>query len=264
MKSVFYWSMLLAVILMTSCNIEKRLPNYLQHVNDSSILREVKIPELRIQKNDMLNIIVYSSSTNREVADEIYNLPNRMQNQGGGQSVTGSTNTFLVDVNGNLSYPELGVIHAEGMTRLQLEDTIRVRINAQKEMLNNPQVVVRFQNLRVLVMGEVKQQGPISIPGERVTILEAIGLAGGTTDYAIRQKVKIVREIDGKREMGYVDLSSNNLFTSPYYSLMQNDVVVVDPIPRKTRNLIQNEVMQQLGWVISIVTTALLIYNVFK
>lgn len=263
MKSVFYWSMLLGVILMTSCNIEKRLPNYLQHVNDSTILREVKIPELRIQKNDMLNIIVYSSSTNREVADEIYNIPNRIQNQGG-QSVTGSTNTFLVDVNGNINYPEIGIIHAEGMTRLQLEDTIRTRINAEKEMLNNPQVAVRFQNLRVLVMGEVKQQGPISIPGERVTILEAIGLAGGTTDHAIRQKVKIVREIDGKREMGYVDLSSNNLFTSPYYSLMQNDVVVVDPIPRKTRNLIQNEVMQQLGWVISIVTTALLIYNVFK
>jgi polysaccharide export outer membrane protein len=263
MKSVFYWSLLLGVILMTSCNIEKRLPNYLQHVNDSSILREVKIPELRIQKNDMLNIIVYSSSTNREVADELYNLPNRVQNQGG-QSAMSSTSTFLVDVNGNINYPEIGIIHAEGMTRLQLEDTIKVRINAQKEMLNNPKVAVRFQNLRVLVMGEVKQQGPISIPGERVTILEAIGLAGGTTDYAVRQKVKIVREIDGKREMGYVDLSSNDLFTSPYYSLMQNDVVVVDPIPRKTRNLIQNEVMQQLGWVISIVTTALLIYNVFK
>lgn len=263
MKSVFYWSMLLGVIFMTSCNIEKRLPNYLQHVNDSTILRDVKIPELRIQKNDMLNIIVYSSSTNREVADEIYNLPNRVQNQGG-QSAMGGISTYLVDVNGNINYPEVGIIHAEGMTRLQLEDTIRIRINAQKEMLNNPKVVVRFQNLRVLVMGEVKQQGPISIPGERVTILEAIGLAGGTTDHAIRQKVKIVREIDGKREMGYVDLSSNDLFTSPYYSLMQNDVVVVDPIPRKTRNLIQNEVMQQLGWVISIVTTALLIYNVFK
>lgn len=263
MKSVFYWSMLLGVIFMTSCNIEKRLPNYLQHVNDSTILREVKIPELKIQKNDMLNIIVYSSSTNREVADEIYNIPNRIQNQGG-QTLAGSTNTFLVDVYGNINYPEIGLIRAEGLTRLQLEDTIRTRINAQKEMLNNPQVAVRFQNLRVLVMGEVRQQGPISIPGERVTILEAIGLAGGTTDHAIRQKVKIVREIDGKREMGYVDLSSNNLFTSPYYSLMQNDVVVVDPIPRKTRNLIQTEVMQQFGWIISILTTALLIYNVFK
>jgi len=263
MKSVFYWSMLLGVILITSCNVEKRLPNYLQHVNDSTILREVKIPELKIQKNDMLNIMVYSSSTNRDVADEIYNLPNRAQTQGG-QSAMGSTSTFLVDVNGNIDYPEVGVIHAEGMTRLQLQDTIKTRINAGKEMLNNPQVAVRFQNLRVLVMGEVKQQGPISIPGERVTILEAIGLAGGTTDYAIRQKVKIVREIDGKREMGYVDISSNDLFTSPYYSLMQNDVVVVDPIPRKTRNLIQSEVMQQLGWVISILTTALLIYNVFK
>lgn len=263
MKIFFYCFFLLGVVFMTSCNIEKRLPNYLQYVNDSTIARDVKIPELKIQKNDMLTIRVYSSSTNRELADELYNLPSPRStgNVGAaGQAASG----FLVDINGNIDYPELGLMHVEGMTRLQLEDTIRNRINNVDTMLNNPKVIIRFQNMRVLVMGEVKNQGPMSIPGERITILEAIGLAGGTTDLAKRQQVKILRENNGKRELGYIDLSSNDLFTSPYYSLVQNDVVVVDPIPRKVRRLVQGEAMQQLSWIVGLITSGLLLYNIFK
>jgi len=246
-----------------SCGTQKRLPNYLQTVNDSTIARNVKIPELTIQKNDMLSIRVYSSSSNRELADEMYNLPSA-RSQGAVGAVGQANSAFLVDVNGNIDYPELGLIKVEGMTRLELEDTIKNRINAVDTVLNNPKVIIRFQNLRVLVMGEVKSQGPISIPGERVTILEAIGLAGGTTDFAIRKQVKVLRENNGKRELGYIDLSSNDIFTSPYYSLVQNDVIVVDPIPRKVRRIIQSEVMQQISWYVSLITTSLLIYNIFK
>ena len=83
-------------------------------------------------------------------------------------------------------------------------------------------------------MGEVNQ-GPISVPGERVTILEAIGLAGGINDFGMKNSVKVMREVDGKREAGYVDISSKDLFESPYYNLMQNDVVVVDPVNGKQK-----------------------------
>ncbi len=254
---------LIGSLFFASCNIQKRLPNYLQNVADSSIVKQVSFPELTIQKNDMLSIRVYSASTNRDVSDEIYNLPSAR-----GQGLMGAeasiASGFLVDINGEIDYPIIGRLQVVGMTRTQLEDVIKKRINEKDSVLADPKVMIRFQNLRVLVMGEVNQQGPINIPGERVTILEAIGLAGGTTDFAIRNKIKVMREVDGRREIGEVDITSNNLFASPYYSLKQNDVVVVDPIKRKIRRMEQAEVMRQVTFGVGIITTGLLIYNIFK
>ena len=247
-----------------SCGTQQRVPNYLQHVTDSTGRGEVKIPELRIQKNDLLSIQVYSASTKPEISDAIYNLPS-MQTQGQGSSPGGSSSGgFLVDVNGNIEYPRLGLLQAEGLTKLQLADIIKRKINEKDSVLTNPSVIIRFQNLKVTVMGEVNQQGPISVPGERVTILEAIGLAGGTTDFGMKNKVKVMREIDGKRETGLVDLSSEKLFESPYYNLVQNDVVVVDPTKRKQKKAEQDMVMRQVTFGLSLITAIALLYNVFN
>ncbi|HRO70574.1 MAG TPA: polysaccharide export protein, partial [Chitinophagaceae bacterium] len=93
---------------------------------------------------------------------------------------------------------------------------------------------------------------------------EAIGLAGGTTEFGIRNSVKVMREIDGKRETGLVDLSSENLFASPYYHLMQNDVVVVDPTRRKAKKADQDILMRQVSFGLSLITSIALLYNIFN
>ena len=263
MKFIRLLVLLVLPFYFISCGTQQRIPNYLQHVNDSTGKGEVKIPELRIQKNDLLSIQVYSASTKPEISDAIYNLPS--QGQGQGQSAGGSSaGGFLVDVNGNIEYPRLGLLQAEGLTKLQLADVIKRKINEKDSVLTNPSVIIRFQNLKVTVMGEVNQQGPISVPGERVTILEAIGLAGGTTDFGLKNSVKVMREIDGKRETGLVDLSSEKLFESPYYNLMQNDVVVVDPTKRKAKKAEQDVVMRQVGFGLSLITAIALLYNIFQ
>jgi polysaccharide export outer membrane protein len=97
-----------------------------------------------------------------------------------------------------------------------------------------------------------------------VTILEAIGLAGGTTDYGIKNSIKVMREIDGKRETGLVDISSSELFESPYYNLMQNDVIVVDPTKRKAKKAEQDIVMRQVSFGLSLITAIALLYNIFQ
>lgn len=248
---------------LISCGTQQRIPNYLQHVTDSTINGEVKFPELRIQKNDQLSIRVFSASTKPEISDAPYNLP--VQNQqgsqgGGGQMMAG----FLVDANGNIEYPQIGIIKVEGLTKIELAELIKQKINEKDSVLTNPSVIIRFLNLKVTVLGEVNQQGPISVPGERVTILEAIGLAGGTTEFGIRNSVKVMREIDGKRETGLVDLSSENLFASPYYHLMQNDVVVVDPTRRKAKKADQDILMRQVSFGLSLITSIALLYNIFN
>ncbi|NCT75328.1 MAG: hypothetical protein GXC78_12395 [Chitinophagaceae bacterium] len=245
-----------------SCGTQKRIPNYLQQVTDTTRTAAVLYPELKIQKNDILSIQVYSASTKREISDVVYNLPGAA-GATSGTDVSGSGG-FLVDARGDIDYPMIGKVHAEGLTRQELGDFILRKINENDSVLTNPSIIVRFQNLRITVLGEVGRQGVIQIPGEKVNILEAIGLAGGVTDFGLKQSVKIVRETDGKREVGIVDLSSSDLFASPYYNLQQNDMVLVDPTVRKAKKQEQEAFFRQTGFVLSVITAMAVVIRLFQ
>jgi polysaccharide export outer membrane protein len=175
-----------------------------------------------------------------------------------------SLNGFLVDANGNIEFPRLGTFHAEGLTKLELAAQIKKRLTEPVELLKTPTVLIRFLNYKVTVIGQVGHEAVLNVPGERLTILEAVGLAGGITDYGKKSSVKVIREINGKREIGVIDLSSKNLFESPYYNLMQNDVVVVEPTNQKARQTDQSIVAQRISLALGLITTAAFIYNIFK
>lgn len=245
-------------LYLASCSTQKRIPNYIENVTDSSGKGDVVIPDLRIQKNDMLSIQIYSASINPEV-DDLYNLR---------VPATGSQNTnlggYLVDAKGNIQHPRLGSIHAEGLTKDSLAGEIRRRLTEPVELLKDPTVIIRFMNFKIAVLGEVINQGVITIPSERVTILEAVGLAGGINEWGLKDAVKIIREVDGKREIGQVNLSSDSLFASPYYNLMQNDVVLVQPTKKKAKKAEQDVVLQRVSFGLSIITAIALLYNIFR
>jgi polysaccharide export outer membrane protein len=265
MKLIRTFLLLAFPLYLISCSTQQKLPNYLENLTDTSGKEEVKIPEMRIQKNDLLSIMVYSSSTMPSRSDAIYNLPSLSSpatpsQQGGGSGNSG----FLVDAYGNIEYPHIGVLHAEGLTKQELAEIIKKRINQPDSVLTNPSVIIRFQNLKVTVLGEVKSPGVINFPGERLTVLEAIGLAGDFTDFGLKNTVKVVREVNGKRESGFIDVSSMDVFNSPYYNLQQNDVVLVEPSKRKAKKAEQDVVMRQVSFGLSIITAIALLYNVFN
>lgn len=247
-------------LYLISCGTQQRIPNYLQDATDSTINGDVQIPELKIQKNDILSIHVYSASIRPEV-DALYNLPTAAATGAGG--TTGGAGGFLVDARGNIEYPRLGTFHAAGLTKDELATEIKKRLTEPVKLLEDPSVIIRFQNLKITVIGEVGSQGVVNVPGESVTILEAIGLAGGLTEYGLKN-IKIIRQVDGKREMGLVDLSSKDLFESPYYNLRQNDVVLVDPTKRKAKKVEQDVVMQRISFGLSLITAIALLYNIFQ
>lgn len=255
---IFRAVLLFAIPLyMISCATQKPIPNYLQQATDTTIKKQVAFPELKIEKNDLLSIQVYSASTKPE-ADAPYNLPSAGAGQG-----NLSTTGFLVDAKGNIEYPRVGSFHAEGLTKNELAQQITKKLN-EMAVLEKPAVIIRFQNLKVTVIGEVNSQGVVTVPGERITILEAIGLAGGVTDYGLKNAVKVIREADNQREIGLVDLSSKDLFESPYYNLKQNDIVLVDPTPRKAKKADEDVVRQRVTFGLTIITTLALLYNIFK
>lgn len=243
-------------VYLISCSTQKKAPYYLENVVDTSGKEEVKIPELQIQKNDQLSIQVYSLSTKQDVSDAMYNLPSG--------STAGQSGGFLVDAYGNIEYPRLGTVHAEGLTKQELAVEIKKRLTQPVELLKDPTVLIRFLSYKITLLGQVGHEGVVNVPGERINILEAVGLAGGITDYGKKNKVKVIREINGKREIGFIDLSSKNVFQSPYYYLMQNDIVLVEPTKQKTNQTDQAVLTQRITFALSLITSAAFIYNIFK
>jgi polysaccharide biosynthesis/export protein len=255
MKYIRPFLLLALPLYLFSCKPQQKIPFYLENASDTDAKQEVKIPELRIQKNDLLSIQISSLSTKPEV-DMIYNQPSVGS---GGQGTTG----YLVDLYGNIEHHRLGTIHAEGLNKQQLAAEIKKRLTEPVEVLANPTVIIRFINFKVLVMGEVAQPGTIPVVGERITILEAIGLAGDITKFGLKNKVKVIREIDGKRETGIIDLSSNKLFESPYYNLLQNDLVLVEPSKTKSKTEDQAAIAQKVSFALTLATVAASIAGIF-
>ena len=253
-----------------SCNPQKNIPyNYIENARDTTRKNVIKNFEPVIQKNDLLSIQVYSLSTKPEISDALYNPPglnatsNNNSSNGssaGGTGSGGSNNGYLVDVDGNIKFPRLGTIHAEGLTKKQLADTIASKITD----LESPTVIIRFLNFRITVLGEVGRQGTYTIPYEKVTIFEALGLAGDIQVTGKKNDVRVLREVNGDREIGTVDLTSKDVFESPYYNLQQNDVVLVNVKKAKVRQVDQSLVAQRITLTLSLITSIALLYNIFK
>ena len=229
MKLIFCNRKALVIIVVliwfiTGC-INTKKAVYFNDLNSTIISSSTPIPETIIRKNDLLNITVSSLDAK---ATEIFNAPNLLPvNTSGGRAseILG----YLVGSDGTIQFPILGNVKAEGLTKDQLKTSIQKKLQDQ-ELLKGPIVSVRFLNFRVTVLGEVKNPTAIDVPSEKISLLEAIGLAGDLTIYAKRDNVLVIREKEnGDKEIKRINLNSVELLSSPYYYLKSNDVVYVEP-----------------------------------
>lgn len=224
-------SIIIIVIIMlgsTSCVSTKNAVYFSDQQNGS--FNAPVIPKLVIQNNDLISISV--SSLNPE-ASAIFNQPNSGGNSvpQAGNSTPATTTTasgYLVDGSGNIQYPFLGTIKAAGLTKDELKEKITKDL-VDKKLLVDPIITVRFLNFKVTVLGEVAHPTVVTVPSERISLLEAIGLAGDLTIYAKRDNILVIRDEDGKKVTKRLNLNSTELFDSPYYYLKSNDVVYVEP-----------------------------------
>jgi polysaccharide export outer membrane protein len=181
--------------------------------------------EVFIQPDDLLSITV--NSRNQELAMP-FNLPLVSQQLDGRNYSQQRVLGYLVGQNGEIDFPVLGKLKVGGITRMQLTDMIKNRL-VEEELVGDAVVTVQFQNFKISVMGEVAKPGSFIITGDRVTLLEALSMAGDLTIYGRRDRITVIREKDGLRTLKVHDLRSSDIFTSPYYYLQQNDVVYVEP-----------------------------------
>jgi polysaccharide biosynthesis/export protein len=226
-KPVFNLTLiLLTSLIMSSCADTKEV-TYFNELTDTTILYQAQNLEPVIQKNDLLNITV--SSLNNE-ANQLFNLYNVSTSVGTANAGTVSQAAgFLVDQEGNIQFPMLGTIKVAGLTKKQLKEYLSKTLVANK-ILYDPVINIRYLNYRVTVIGQVARPAVYNVPAEKITLLEALGLAGDLTIYGERNNILVIREQqEGKRISKHINLLSSDPLTSPYYYLQSNDIVYVPP-----------------------------------
>ena len=240
--------------MFSSCASRKNLIYFQDEPIEEGI--EMTEPKQLLYKPDDLltiNVSAYDLETVRP-----FNLPvvsnstDVLNAQGGLQQ-----QTYLVDYNGNIEVPVLGTIKVQGLTRQELTNLL---VESIKTMAKDPIVNVRLANFTITILGEVVRPGTFTIQDERITILEALGLASDLTIYGERKNLLVIREIDGEKKFAHVDLTSINTINSPVYYLQQNDVIYVEPNKARVRSSSYNP---NTGLVIAAVSTLATITAIF-
>lgn len=216
---------LLVAVLLASCSSYKKIP-YFRDIEENNSLQNTTLQyETRICAGDMITIVV---SGLEPLAVAPFNLPFvGYANPSADNVPTNSSHQYyLVDQNGEITFPVLGQIKLAGLTKSEAIATLKQKLEPH---LKNPIITMKFMNFKISVLGEVGNPGSFTIANERVTILEALALAGDMTVYGRRDNVLLIRETDGKKEFKRFNLNSSELLNSPYYCLQQNDVLYVEP-----------------------------------
>lgn len=218
---------LLAVCMITqvSC-VSTSKAVYFSDGVDAEVPASNTAPEVVLAGNDIISISV--SSMDPQASDAFNAL-----NTSGAAAVTSGGNIiqsagYLVNPEGMIKFPFIGKVMAAGLTANQLSDTITKEL-VNKKLLMNPVVNVRRLNFKVTVLGEVNHPSVFTVPNEKISVLEAIGLAGDLTIFGKRGNILLIREEKGVKITRRLNLNSKDLLNSPYYYLKTNDVVYVEP-----------------------------------
>ncbi|MCF8273433.1 MAG: polysaccharide biosynthesis/export family protein [Flavobacteriaceae bacterium] len=207
---------IILVFLFVSCATKKDIV-YFQNAKNFETIVDTDSFTPRLKVNDIVSIYV---STYDMEASKPFNLV--MQTGSSGQLID-----YLLDIEGNIDFPVLGKIKLVGLTVEEAKELIKQKL--AEGYLKDPIVNIRIKNFRITVLGAVRSPGTYPISGERITIMEALGLAGDLNIQGLRNNILIIRDFNGTKTYTRVDLTNKEVFNSPVYFLTQNDVIYVEP-----------------------------------
>lgn len=244
-------------IVLASCSAQKRAL-YLQDLSTEKVMELVDNYQIRLKPHDQITVVVnsrfpelaapfntsssYNSLTGTPI-DRINTVP----------TTTSAMQIRTIDENGKLFMPIIGEIDCNGKTRHELAREIE-RLIREGGHIQDPSVNVQFADLAISILGEVTRPGRFNITSDRITLLDALALAGDLTIYGQRSDVTVIREVGGVRTTAQLDLTSQDIFLSPYYYLQQNDIVYVKPNKYKAQT---GEYNQNRTFYLSLISTAI-------
>lgn len=231
----------LTAVSAVSC-VTNRKVAYLQDMKHNTQIELENKFEAVISPYDELDVIISSFDTDLA-------RPFNLRTNGIVDSNPNTGIAYLVDQYGNIELPVLGTIHAAGLTRLNLQEKVKNLLIANG-YISDPYVMVRFRNFKVFFLGANGGKA-ISVPNERCTFLEALALSGDMSIYTNRNKIMVMREIDGKMVSRYLDPRSSKVFSDPFFMLQQNDFIITQNT--SYRNFQQS--FSNAGTIFSVIST---------
>ena len=240
-KSLLFVSLVALALATSSCITSKKV-RYLRDMPPEGMPLNASL-EATICPYDELNIFVSSNGTEEELLKP-FNLFEGM--------------SYLVDGNGDIQFPVLGNLHVEGLTRLQLQDTIGARL-LKGGQLKDPLVMARFKNFKVFFLG-VEGGKVLNIDNERCTFLEALAMTGGLDFYTRRDRIGVMREVNGRRVVHYLDPRSTSVFEDEFFLLQQNDIIFTE----KTNYSIFKENFSNWTMILTSLTTLASLFIMYK
>lgn len=251
-KIVLCLSMVVLAMMAASCTTYKHV-RYLQDMPKEGMPITENL-EATVAPYDELRIFLVSNTGKDDELLKPFNSMQSMGSVGNDYRMSG----YLVDGDGYIQFPVLGKLHVAGLTRLQVQDTIAANLE-RNGYIKNPLVVVRFLNFRVYML--TSSGGTVlNINEERCTFLEALAMAGGLDWYTRRDRIGVMREVDGKRVVHYLDPRSTAIFDDEFFVLQQNDIIFTEERPYK---FFSSNLSLVLG-LISSLTSALAIYTLIE
>jgi len=243
---------IMCLCTFTGCTTYKHY-GYLQNIDKAQLEAYSELYEARIKKDDRLRITVFGPDSKVVMP---YNLAfsDATSTSSGFSGGMNSYYTYLVDKDGMITFPIFGDIKVEGMTRRELERYLTEKIGKD---VKDPLVMVSFSNYTINFLGAVNTS--IRMETERISILQALAMAGGVDNNARRDNVLLIREVDGKPTSHRIDLRKAELLNDEYYWLQQNDIIYIQPGPIDDTSRTIAFWTSILGTIVTVTTMVLLL-----
>ena len=255
-KHAFYALSLcvMAAISFPSCTPTKNSYYFKTLPKDTRIDNTLnKVTESKIRKGDLLTINISSLNP---AEDAVYNAAASSAVSGSLSLASGSG--YTVDINGNIQFHRLGIIHAEGMTRRELKEKVQKDLSPY---LKDPIVTVHYANHRVTILGEVNKPQVLQMPEEQMTLLEVLGNSGDLNSIGRRDNILIIRETGNGKQFKRINLEDQSIFTSEWYYLQPDDVVYVEPSDKKIKDEKRARIQQDISVALSGISLILIILS---
>ena len=257
--------LLLSAAFLTACHTPRDIA-YLQDVKPYSVFPTPEDGQIRFESGDKLNIRVHSRDKEQMRLYNIwggwggnwdYGYGDNDWGYGYGYGYgRGDQGAYTVDEDGNIDFPVLGNVNIAGMTRIEVERTIKSLL-LERNLMTDPTITVTFSNMNVAVLGNVKNPGLRPLSKDRTTLLEALSMTRDLDIDGIRTNVLVMRQ-EGESRVAYrVDLSdAEDIYNSPVYYVKQNDVIYIEPNDKAKRNsTVMGSTAYQPGFWISLVSS---------
>lgn len=221
-------------LVFLGCSPQRNLV-YFSNLSEVSQSQIANHSELKIQKNDQISISL--TSLNAEYDVLFANATNHNLVNGTSNNLVNGKSGYRVNNNGRITLPRIGDIKVEG---LNIEEVQALVTKELRKHIKEPVVTAQLINFKITVIGEVNKPSSLSVPGDQLNLLEALGMAGDMTVYGRRDNVLVIRETNGVRDMVRLNLNNKNIYESPYFHLKQNDIIYVEPDKSKEKEYSPN------------------------